>query len=626
MNHYYCLNSIETKDYSFIEQEITVKIVTTVNQFLKPQSPTPTEFTEEQCNNFISFFTTKVDTIRSQLSTLSTLPASPGPLPSISLPLCCFSTTTQQEVEDIIKKMKPSTCALDPFPTSQIKLNICSISPLITKAINHSLQSGLVPSTLKTAIITPLLKKPSLDPDILSNYRPISNLPFISKVLEKVVAAQLQDHLHTNNIAEKFQSGFRSAHSTETALVRVTNDLLMAADVGSPSLLILLDLTAAFDTVHHDILLTRLQSIGLSGPALNWFTSYLSDRTEYVSLGGKKSKTHTVTCGVPQGSVLGPTLFTLYILPLGHIISQHGISFHCYADDTQLYLKINPPPRKPATTTTRTTPMDQPTPSPSSTLTTCLEEIKAWMSLNFLQLNSSKTEAILIGTPHQVKTCPITSITFSGHHLPLSSSVTNLGVKMDPQLQLEEHIKHLCKTSFFHLRNISKLRSTLSLPDAEKLVHAFVSSRLDYCNALLIGIPTKSIQRLQCIQNSAARILMRVRKYDHITPILRSLHWLPITLRIDYKISLLTHQCLYGNAPPYLKELLHRKPVTRSLRSSNTNLLFTPDTNLRTMGDRAFCFTAPTLWNALPEHLRAPQSTEAFENGLKTHLFMKAFP
>ena len=133
------------------------------------------------------------------------------------------------------------------------------------------------------------------------------------------------------------------------------------------------------------------------------------------------------------------------------------------------------------------------------------------MGLNFRQLNCSKTEAILIGTPHQIQSCPITSISFSGQNIPLSSTVTNLGVKMDPQLNLESHIKHLCKTSFFHLKNISKLRSTLTLPDAERLVHAFVSSRLDYCNALLIGIPSKSLQRLQYIQNSAARILMRVR-------------------------------------------------------------------------------------------------------------------
>ncbi|XP_062404806.1 uncharacterized protein LOC134095354 [Sardina pilchardus] len=177
------------------------------------------------------------------------------------------------------------------------------------------------------------------------------------------------------------------------------------------------------------------------------------------------------------------------------------------------------------------------------------------MKANFLQLNSSKTEAILVGTPHQIRSSTITSITLPGVNIHLSPSVTNLGVKMDPHLTFEAHIKHLCKTSFFHLKNIAKLRPSLTLPDAEKLVHAFISSRLDYCNALLIGIPSKNIQQLQYIQNCAARILMRVRKFQHITPIFKTLHWLPVQFRIEYKVSLLSHQCLHGSAPPYLKEL-----------------------------------------------------------------------
>ncbi|KAL3066451.1 hypothetical protein OYC64_016411 [Pagothenia borchgrevinki] len=195
---------------------------------------------------------------------------------------------------------------------------------------------------------------------------------------------------------------------------------------------------------------------------------------------------------------------------------------------------------------------------------------------------------------------------------------------MDAHLTFEAHIKQLCKNSY-HLRNIAKLRPTLTLSDAEKRVHAFVSSRLDYCNALLTGIPNKSIQKLQYIQNSAARILMRVCKYDHITPILKSLHWLPVELRIEYKVSLLTHQCFYGTAPPYLKELLTPHTSLRTSRSSKANLLKSPRTKLRTMGDRAFCSAAPRLWNALPDHMRAPQTVDAFKKGLKTHLFNRAF-
>ena len=164
----------------------------------------------------------------------------------------------------------------------------------------------------------------------------------------------------------------------------------MSADDGSPSLLILLDITAAFDTIDHNILLQLLHStIGLDGTTLKWFTSYLTDRTEYVALGKTRSRIHSVTCGVPQGSVLVPTLFTLYTIPLGRIIRNHGLHFQCYADDTQLYLRLRPTPS---------------TPQPLATLDSCLGEIEAWMKLNYLQLNSSKIKqfklALLIKLIH----------------------------------------------------------------------------------------------------------------------------------------------------------------------------------------------------------------------------------
>lgn len=191
----------------------------------------------------------------------------------------------------------------------------------------------------------------------------------------------------------------------------------MTADAGSPSLLLLLDLSAAFDTVDHTILLDRLHhTVGLSGTALQWFRSYLSGRTEHVMLGGCKSRLSTVTCGVPQILFLGPILFTIYMLPLVHVISRHGLSFHCYADDTQLYIKTAPNPSEAILH-----------------ITACLEEIKAWMNRNFLQLNSSKTEGLLVGTPHQIHSFPISQFTFDGKVITLSSSVTNLGVRFDSQ-------------------------------------------------------------------------------------------------------------------------------------------------------------------------------------------------
>ncbi len=251
--------------------------------------------------------------------------------------------------------------------------------------------------------------------------------------------------------------------------------IMMAADAGSPSLLILLDLTAAFDTVDHSILLYRLRhTISLSGSVYNWFSSYLTGRMEYVALGEAKSVTHNVTCGVPQGSVLGPLLFILYMLPLGYVISRHGISFHCYADDTQLYLKTN------SSTSAALS---------SSTMTTCLEEVEAWMSQNFLQLNGLKDWGYSSRHPSlDPDICNfqcylfLAKIFHSQHQL-------QIWVLKWTHLTFETHVKQLCKTSLFHLRNIARLRPMLSIADAEKLVHAFVSSRLDYCNALLIRYP-----------------------------------------------------------------------------------------------------------------------------------------
>ena len=506
--------------------------------------------------------------------------------------------------------MKTSTCILDPIPSHLVIACLPVLSPLITTIINSSLSTGHVPPDLKLAAITPILKKPGLDPDTPANYRPISNLPFLSKILERTVASQLKSHMDSNNLFESFQSGFRTSHSTETALIKVTNDILRSADNGFLSILILLDLSAAFDTISHSILITRLQScLGLTGTALSWISSYLSDRKQFISINNCTSSTAPLTHGVPQGSVLGPLLFIIYILPLGQILRQYGLQFHCYADDTQLYIS------------TKTI-----TPTTHSTLTACLNHVKSWMKNNFLKLNCNKSEIIIIGPNSLTSSTQDFSLDIDGSIVTPSTRVRNLGIIFDPTLSFLPHVNQITKTAFFHLKNIARLRPSLSFSAAETLIHAFITSRLDYCNGILYGITSKTLNKLQYVQNSAARLLTSTRSRAHITPVLQNLHWLPVKERINFKILLTTYKALHNLAPPYLSDLLEDYEPPRTLRSSDAGLLTVYKAKRRTWGDRAFSVAAPILWNELPKNIRDAPSLPTFKTALKTHLFRIAFP
>lgn len=209
--------------------------------------------------------------------------------------------------------------------------------------------------------------------------------------------------------------------------------------------------------------------------------------------------------------------------------------------------------------------------------------------------------------------------------LASNETVRNLGVIFDPDLSFNSHLKQISRTAFFHLRNISKIRHVLSQKDAEKLVHAFVTSRLDYCNSLLSGSSRKSLKTLQLVQNAAARVLTRTKRREHISPILASLHWLPVKSRIEFKILLLTFKALNNIAPLYLKELLIPYKPTRALRSQNSSLLVVPKFSKSRVGARAFSHQAPRLWNNLPLSVREAVTICSFKSRLKTFLFDKAY-
>ena len=467
-------------------------------------------------------------------------------------------------------------------------------------------------ASFKHAIVTPLLKKSNLDPNVLKHYRPVSNLPFLSKILERVVLRQLLDHLAQGDMLEPFQSAYRVFHSTESALLRVVNDLLLACDRGDVSVLSLLDLSAAFDTLDHQILLHRLQtSFGLSGTVLKWFASYLQERTQTVVAQGHKSKETALNYGVPQGSVLGPVLFTMYVQPLSQVIRQFGVDYHMFADDTQLQLSAPPAQFSQILVTAQET----------------IESVKKWMTANKLKMNDEKTEVIPVGTDHRLKIIAgVTSLSLNGFQIDFSHTVRNLGVHLDSSLTMETHVNKLCKTIYLELRRISHIRRFLSLEAAKKIMSAFVLSRLDYCNSLFAGLPYCLLERLQRAQNHAARIILRKRKHDHAKPLLRQLHWLPVCARVEYKVATLCYRSLHGLSPAYISDLLTPYLPSRSLRSSNAGHLVIPRVHLKKYGKRSFAFVGPSTYNGLPQALRKASTLSAFKAGLKTYLFQLHLP
>ena len=398
--------------------------------------------------------------------------------------------------------------------------------PVICNIVNLSLDSSRVPPSMKEVVLQPLLKKPPLDHEIYKNFRPVSNLEMITKVTEKVAATRLNHYLEVNNLSELYQSAYKINHSCETALLPILNDILLAPDSNNCVALLTLDLSAAFDTVDHEILLECMDSkFGIKDRALAWFKSYLSDHTQFVNINGAKFDVHNTSCGVPQGSVLGPILYLLYMSPVGDILRKHNMSFHFYADDSQLY-------------TTFTYGIDVDQDNAIQRIETCIVDIMNWMTLNKLKLNSDKTELVIFHPKHRQPPRP-SSVTVRSEIIKLGHSIRNFGVIFDSCMTtcMLPHVNSVCKSAFYHITNISRIRKFLSVECTEILMHAFVSSRLDYCNSLLHGSPKYVLQKLQRAQNAAAQLTKLSRKYNHITPHLMDLTGYLLSTASNLKFS-----------------------------------------------------------------------------------------
>ena len=521
-----------------------------------------------------------------------------------------FSPILDDELKELINSMPDKTCSNDPIPTWLYKKCVSQLINITSIIVNLSL-SGNFPSVLKEASIRPGLKKANLDSDELKNYRPISNLTFMSKLIEKCVHKQITGYIEENDLFADLQSGYRKAHSCETAITRIHNDLLCIIDNETNALLLLLDLSAAFDTVNHRLLIRKLHNFyGIGGNVIKWLESYLSDRSFQVKIKQSNSKSYVLEIGVPQGSILGPLLFILYTKDLQDIVTKYGLSVHLYADDTQIYLALD----------VHSTTVDL------TKITACFSEIRSWMSDNFLKLNEDKTEIMDIGLYES----NIAEVQLHSETIIPVLKAKNLGFYFDHLMTLDEQILYTQKVCNINLRNLKRIASKLPYSLKIQLVYSCVFSIMVNCNSTYGALPNSTLQKLQKIQNDAVRFIFNIRgkkRWEPITPYLKRLHFLPVKFRIKFKIALLVFKCLNNLAPKYLSSLVKlRIPGRYSVRlDSDYYLLETAASKNIKRAEGAFSFIAPRIWNELPFSLRSLNELFLFKKHLKTYYFNVAF-
>ena len=556
----------------------------------------------ELAENFNQFFIQKV---RNLVANVKSNGISPPLFAFTAVSSFQFQYVTIDELEEAVRMVSNANSREDILKTIDMKRIAHSWKNYSIIMINNCIDQSKFPKCLKRAVITPLFKDHKLDQNVLNSYRPIANLMFISKVFERILYKQLDQYLSSYNLLDEHQSAYRKHFSTETALLKTTDDLLTSLDNKRQVLLIALDLSAAFDTIDHKTLRKIMKNrIGMTNDAVDLILSYLENRTQIVAINDVLSNSQELEFGVPQGSLLGPLLFSIYLTPLNDIIGSTKFSYQVYADDTTLYCEIK-------------------NESEVAEIERSLVIISNWFSSMGLMLNESKSQVINLATSKS-KGLTNGSILIGNSTVKLmkstENSVKSLGCLIDRSLSLKKQIDSVCGASYHSLRKLYSIRFYLDFENRNMLARMLVLSRLDYCNSLYSSLPNYLLYKLQKVQNSACRFVFGLKKSTSITPYLHDLHWLPIKSRVIFKVLTIVHKCIFNPqiVPSYLSKYFSLQKSS-SRFSERTMVIKKPLVNTN-YGKRTFRFAAAHHWNSLPCNLKLPNETE-FRKQLKTYLF-----
>lgn len=493
-----------------------------------------------------------------------------------------FTEVTEIQVLNIISSMKSKATGHDGINISTISLCVPHILPHLTHVVNFCIKNSVFPEEWKKAYVVPVPK--TSKPNSYSHIRPISILPTFSKILEKILHKQLDEHLIRNEIIPATQSGFRRGYSCCTSLLNITDDIFAASDQGKLTMLILLDYSKAFDTLNHNLLKSILHYTGSSDNALKLLSNFLNNRSQSVTYCGKISSFKNLTCGVPQGSILAPLLFSIYISSFASICDS--CTPHYYADDCQLLLSFYPSEAEQAI----------------AAVNSDLAKIYEVSTQHCLVLNGSKSTFILFGrkrdrTEFQQQKFRLEVNAEAINH---ASTVNNLGLIMDEDLRFTKHISNCLKKAYLGLRTIYHHRQFLNKNNKIKLCEALVLSHLNYCDVVYgSSIYSSDVGRIQKLQNGCLRLIFGIRKYEHISHTFRDINWLNMLNRRRLHAATLFFKVLSHKAPQYLyKRIKFRSDVhTLNLRFRGS---LTPPLHKTELYKRSFSYCITKCMNNLP--------------------------
>ena len=510
---------------------------------------------------------------------------------------------TELMVSKIIANFTTNATGVDGISRDMILLTLPRTLGVITSIVNQSIRTGVFPDVWKEALVKPIPK--INNPQELKDFRPVSILPFLSKIIEKVICQQLMEYLDANNILPPNQSGFRTGRSTATALLDVIDDILAGVDKGDGTILVLLDFSRAFDTINHNLLMSKLAYYGLDSIALRWFSSYLSGRLQRVETSTdsgivSQSVTSAVLRGVPQGSILGPILFLLYTADITHTIRD--CRFHLYADDLQVYTTFN----------------HNETPDAVCRLNQDLNRIAEWSDRNGLVLNPLKSKFMVLGSRNQVNLIKNHNpqVKVGNNNIVLVNEARNLGVVMDERLKFHTHVIEVTKNCFYRLKILYRVRNYLSETLRIYLCETLILSKLNYADTIMGECLLSNTKRLiQRVQNACARFCFSIPSRAHVTPYLNNGNLLNMASRLSLHFACLLFGVVKTGTPEYLFDKIS---FSQRLVRTASRLIVPQHKTSAFRG--SFRYAATKCWNNIPPPVRNCTSFWSFKNMYRKHL------